>query len=81
MMTISEAIAPKSRSSVGSLLSRPRLSSLRCCLHHATAPVFTDTPVYRSQERIAPDLHHHPHRSTNPSLLTSAMACLRLKSP
>jgi hypothetical protein len=38
------AIAPKSRSPVCSLLSRPQLRSLQCYLHHATAsPVFTDT--------------------------------------
>jgi hypothetical protein len=65
------AIAPQSRSPVCSLLSWPRLSSLRCrlgCrLHHATAPpVFTDTPARTSEERIAPNLHHQPHRSTDP---------------
>jgi Phage integrase, N-terminal SAM-like domain len=40
------AIAPKSRSPVRSLLSRPRLSSLQSCLHYAiAAPLFTDTPA------------------------------------
>jgi hypothetical protein len=54
MMTISEP-SPKSRSPVWSLLSRPRLSSFPCCVHHATAaPVFTDTPARRSQEASAP---------------------------
>jgi hypothetical protein len=54
MMRISET-SPKSRSPVWSLLSRPRLSSLPRCVHHATAaPVSTDTPARRSQEASPP---------------------------
>src|SRR5215475_5443829 len=54
MMTISEP-SPKSPSPVSSLLSRPRLSSLRCCVHHATAaPVCTDTPARGSEEASPP---------------------------
>jgi hypothetical protein len=59
--------APKSRSPVCSLPSRPRLSSHPCCLHHPTAPpVFTATSARTSKEGIAPDLFPHPHGSTGP---------------
>jgi hypothetical protein len=54
MMTISEP-SPKSRSPAWSVVSRPRLSSFPCCVHHATAAlVFTDTPARRSEEAPAP---------------------------
>jgi hypothetical protein len=66
MMTFSE-LSLRKAVPVWSLLGRPPLRSLRCWLHHATAaPVFTDAPPDRSQERLAPHLDRHPHRSTDP---------------
>jgi hypothetical protein len=54
MMRLSET-SPKTRSPVWSLLSRPCLSSLPCCVHHATtAPVCTDTPPRGSEEASPP---------------------------
>jgi hypothetical protein len=65
-------IAPKSRSPVCSLLGRPRLRSLRCCLHHATsAPLFADTPARRSQGRVAPTTCTASSALNRASLLTS----------
>ncbi len=49
MMRISET-SPKSRSPAWSLLSRPRLSSLRSCLHYATAAPLS--PIHRPAGHI-----------------------------
>src|SRR5713226_6377759 len=58
------ATTPKSRSPVWPLLSRPQLSSLQRCVHHATvAPIFSHIPARRSEKNVAPELQRHPHHS------------------
>ena len=52
-----KATTPKSRSPVCPLPSRPRLSSLQRCVHHATAaPIFNNIPAPRSEKPLAPKL-------------------------
>jgi hypothetical protein len=61
------------RDGVCSLLSRPPLSSLQRCVHHATAtPIFRDTPARRSEKRVAPKLQRHRHHSPN---LAADLSC------
>jgi len=72
MMTISQP-PPRNRSPVWSLLSRPRLSSLQRCVHHATAaPIFSDIPARRSEKRLPTELQRHPHRSAR---LAADLSC------
>jgi hypothetical protein len=73
------ATTPKKRSPVRSLLSRPRLSSLQRCVHHATATrIFRHTPAHRSEKRVAPELQRHRHHSPH---LAADLSCGPLPSP
>src|SRR5262249_50385258 len=66
------ATTPKSRSPVAAL-SWPRLSSLQCCIHHATAAaIFSDTQAADQKTALLQSRNAIPYRSPH---LAADLSC------